>query len=1117
MERGTVTIITGPSGTGKSTLGFQFILSGIPEFVALYVQAPRIGGFMNDDTTAYPVTRGPHHPYPTVLLMVKGNDNRRLLLELLGDQYRVRSADDDDPSASLASDFDLCIIDGPTLTSLWKQVRDRREAEQPVFLPFLLVTPRRDVNMVTRHLWKEIDDLVLTPVEQAELMARASALLRARRFSLDQVTAMRQLANSREQIARLNAVLIAIRNIGYLVTRSRDAQDMAQGICDYLVKTRGYHSAWTVLFNDRNSRLTLVHSGLEQAATSLIEITKQGKVTACAQEALANTGTVIARSPTTMCQDCPLAESHYGHGVLVTCLEHEGKVYGLLNVAVPIHLVDDEQEHALFREIAADIAFAMHGLEIDARRHEAEESLRHAYQEMEARVRERTAELAATNERLRREIAERKKADAALRESEERYRDLVENLNDVIYVLDSQGIITYISPVVKSLTGCDASEIIGKHLLDLVPLTSHTDAQISMAQVLSGKIVVSEIQLTTKSGEMRWVRTSNRPIMQDGRVVEVRGVMTDITGRKQLEERLEAIYRLGRELTFIRDEDEIIRRVLKVAARVLRLDLVGFGLVDERSSEVVYTYSELQGRREPMYLRLPIDGERGISAAAAKSGQPLNVPDVTKDPRYVNVWQDLDVRSELCVPIKIGERVLGVLDAESVEPDHFTSADERLLQTLADQTAVAIENARLYQSLESQAERLASLNAIGTAITSSLELDVVMRQALSMTCKLLDATRGSILWLEESGELVFALTMADEEAILGGQRLPPGRGIAGWVAQHNQAVRVDDVNQDPRYDMTIARATGVNIKSLLCAPLRYHGNVIGVIEVINKRHGTFTDQDLETLEAVATVSATALENARLFDEQKRLLREREEAQAQLIYAEKVAALGRLAASLAHEINNPLQSVVGCLDLIHEGLSEGEDVTQYLDIAQDEVLRVVRIVNRMRDLHRPPSEEKSLTDINNLITQVLDLSKKRFQELSVEVVWEPAPNLPAISVIADQIKQVILNLILNALDAMPEGGILWVRTYLDDELRIEVADTGMGIAPEVLEHIFEPFYTTKPDGMGVGLSTSRTIIERHGGRIWVNSRPGKGTRFTIALPLHTLPDANGVQTAEVSQS
>ncbi len=1050
--------------------------------------------------------RGIVHPTtctsrPTVLLMVKSNGNRHLLQEALGDQYTVHPADKNNPLAALAAPFDLCILDGPTLHSLWKQVRNRREAERPIFLPFLLVTPRHDVKMITRHLWQEIDDLVLSPVERAELLARVSVLLRARHFSLNQAATLEQLAASREQIARLNTALVTIRNIGHLISRSRDSKTLAQNICNYLVETRGYFSAWVVIMDRQGKVTALAQAGLGETRQLLLKSMHRGNMPPCAAKALAHPEMVIIRSPDTSCAGCPLAQAHYEHGVLTIRLEHEGQVYGLFSTALPVNLVDDEQEHALFREIANDIAFAMHSLEIDRRRREAEESLRQAYKDMEARVRERTAELATTNEQLRREIAEREKAKAALRESEERYRELVENINDVIYVLDAQSIVRYMSPVMKLLSGFEPSEIIGRQLWELVPPERVADARMVMQQLQAGKASVIEIEFLTKSGETRWVRASSRPIMQDGRLVEIRGVMADITERKQLEERLEAIYRLGRELTLVRDESKIVRRVLDATSRVLHLELVGCGLVDESNNQLVYEQAMVQGHIRPLDLRLPLDDERGISVAVAKTGRPLNIPDVTRDTRYIPAWKGLHVRSELCVPIKIGERVLGVIDAESAEVDHFTPADERLLQTLADQMAVALENARLYSSLEEQTERLAALNAIGITITSSLELEVVMRQVLHMTSKLLDAERGSILWREENGELVFALTMADEEAILGGQRLPPGKGIAGWVVEHNQSVRVNDVSQDPRYEDAISRSTGVEIKSLLCAPLRYHGRVIGVIEIINKRHGAFTDQDLDTLEAIATIAATALENARLFNEQKQLLREREEAQAQLIYAEKVAALGRLAASLAHEINNPLQSVVGCLDLIREGMAEGEDVTPYLDIAQDEVLRVARIVNRMRDLHRPPSEKRTLTDINELVTQVLNLSKKRFQELGVEVVWEPASNLPAISVIADQIKQVVLNLVLNALDAMPEGGMLWVRTSLAGEVRIEVADTGMGIAPEVLEHIFEPFYSTKPDGMGVGLSTSRTIIERHGGRIWVQSEPGKGSRFTIALPLH----------------
>jgi PAS domain S-box-containing protein len=228
-------------------------------------------------------------------------------------------------------------------------------------------------------------------------------------------------------------------------------------------------------------------------------------------------------------------------------------------------------------------------------------------------------------------------------------------------------------------------------------------------------------------------------------------------------------------------------------------------------------------------------------------------------------------------------------------------------------------------------------------------------------------------------------------------------------------------------------------------------------------------------------------------------------QVKMMHADRLSAVGKLAASVAHEINNPLQSVIGCLGLAQEALDEqSEDPREYLRVAREEVLRIKRIVARMRDLYRPESGEKKPTDVNALVEQVLDVSRKRCQESGVEVEWAPAADMPRLTVAPDQIKQVFLNLLLNAIDAMPGGGKLRVATtYQTVEpagVVIRFSDSGVGIPSDIKPHIFETFYSTKPEGSGLGLSISYNIIEQHGGRLDVDSREGEGSTFSVWLPV-----------------
>jgi PAS domain S-box-containing protein len=223
----------------------------------------------------------------------------------------------------------------------------------------------------------------------------------------------------------------------------------------------------------------------------------------------------------------------------------------------------------------------------------------------------------------------------------------------------------------------------------------------------------------------------------------------------------------------------------------------------------------------------------------------------------------------------------------------------------------------------------------------------------------------------------------------------------------------------------------------------------------------------------------------------------------LIQAEQLAIAGKLAASVAHEINNPLQSVIGCLGLLQGALESDKDPAIFLQVARQEVKRTAQIVSQLRSLGQPiQNGYKEPTDLNGLLNDVLVLNKKHLQTHKIEAIWEPDAGLPLLPLIPDAMRQVFLNLVINAADAMPEGGQLRLSTEYTESpagVRVVVADTGAGIPPDVLPHIFDAFYSTKAEGLGVGLFVSQTIVQQHGGGIEVESEPGVGTTFTVWLP------------------
>ncbi len=411
---------------------------------------------------------------------------------------------------------------------------------------------------------------------------------------------------------------------------------------------------------------------------------------------------------------------------------------------------------------------------------------------------------------------------------------------------------------------------------------------------------------------------------------------------------------------------------------------------------------------------------------------------------------------------------------------------------------------RSEQALRRRNQELSALIEINRMVTSSLELDEVLEATIRGIREILRVEAGSLVLVdEETGGLLFRKTFSPGQGWITGRTIESEKGIVGYVVRSGESRLVNDVRNDPYFAPEVDEEPGFTTEAVLCVPLHIRGRVIGAIEVINKLGGAFTEQDRELLEAMAASVAVAVDNAGLYRELADFAQELERSQAQLVQAEKMAAIGRLAASIAHEINNPLQAIHNSLHLsLHRQLSE-EKRLRYLEMAQSEVQRLIEIVQRMLDFYRPSRGGAAPTAINDIVENALALASKRLQHSHVRVHTRLGETLPLIPVVADQIVQVFLNIIINAAEAMPSGGDLLVETRLSDDgdwLLISFQDTGPGLSAEQVANLFEPFYTTKKDGTGLGLAISYGIAERHGGTIEVDGRPGQGATFTVKLPV-----------------
>jgi signal transduction histidine kinase/CheY-like chemotaxis protein len=296
--------------------------------------------------------------------------------------------------------------------------------------------------------------------------------------------------------------------------------------------------------------------------------------------------------------------------------------------------------------------------------------------------------------------------------------------------------------------------------------------------------------------------------------------------------------------------------------------------------------------------------------------------------------------------------------------------------------------------------------------------------------------------------------------------------------------------------------TDKGLVSVLCAPLALNNDESSVL-MAGRSLGepVFSEADAEMFGILARQAAVALVNARLYAELRDYVRQVEESQQALIQAEKLAAVGRLMASIAHEINNPLQAVRNCLHLAGRDELPLEKRQEYLALSEAELKRLMATMQRMLNFSRPSTSDRVSADLNGLVDHVLQLLEKQLLEQNVQVHTDFSPSLPQVSVSENQIQQVFFNLILNAMDAMPSGGEIFISSgYEDGQVEVLVEDTGPGIPEDQWERIFEPFMSTRETGTGLGLSVSYNILDAHNGNLELVTGQARGACFRIVLPV-----------------
>jgi len=435
------------------------------------------------------------------------------------------------------------------------------------------------------------------------------------------------------------------------------------------------------------------------------------------------------------------------------------------------------------------------------------------------------------------------------------------------------------------------------------------------------------------------------------------------------------------------------------------------------------------------------------------------------------------------------------------------------------------EKRQAEESLRQRNYELSLLHRASQMLASTLDMDQVLTTIVGEVYLLLNVISCSV-WLiaPETHELVCRQAAGSQSEIVRGWRLAPGQGIAGWVSRSGECLVVPDTRSDKRHFKGVEQKTGLELRSILCVPLRLKQEVIGVLEVLDKEVDRFQPTHLRVAEALAASAAIAVQNARLYDSAQRELAERKraeealkeysgrleemveqrtkelrDAQEQLIHAERLAAIGQLGASVGHELRNPLGVIKNSTYYINMKLGDADEkVKKHLKIMEREIETSNKIINDLLSFARDKKPTLQKTQINTVVQDAL--SRTTVPD-AVAVVTELGEYLPPLMADSDQIGQVFINLILNAAQAMSDGGRLEISTRAEDGFIVtEFKDNGCGIPDENLGRLFEPLFTTKAKGIGLGLAVSKQLVEAHEGTIEVESQVGKGTTFRVRLPI-----------------
>ena len=677
--------------------------------------------------------------------------------------------------------------------------------------------------------------------------------------------------------------------------------------------------------------------------------------------------------------------------------------------------------------------------------------------------------LQAQNAQLEREIAGRKSVEAALRVSEKRYRTLLDNLGEGVAIADMTETITFTNPAAAYIFGVEPGFLVGRSLSEFLSVEQIALVLQETAKRRRGEKGTYELEITRPNGEKRHLLVTAAPWFdEEGQIVGTFGIFRDITMRKQTEEQL-------RKLSFAIEQSPSTVVIASISGAI--------EYVNPKFTQITgYTAEEVIG--EPIYIP---------KSDAPHSNAATEIIDTVTSGQ---VWH-----GEFCNRKKDGT---AFWEMASIAPITNAAGEITHLVKVAEDIS---ERKRAEDALRQYTHTLAQLNELGQRLTAILNPQQVAEQ-LSHTATKIIGTESVSVWLLEAGqdddehnpELVcwtsYHHYQSNRKYSPVNMRLPLGQGIVGWVAETGAGLIVPDTSKDPRFFSGVGEQTGFHTRALLAVPLRVRDTVIGVLEMVNKREGDFTRDDLALVETLAASVAIAIDNARLVEALRLYTVELETQNAEL---------DAFAHTVAHDLKNPLSALIITTSLLEEHYPDMQPakVQRHLGLLMQTSRKMTDIIDELlllASVRKMAEVETRTLDMATIIAEaqhrLQDLTDKYHAEIHLPETWPEATGY------APWVEEVWANYISNAIKygGQPPRIELGAEQRPDGQVCLWVRDNGAGLVPEERARLFTP--STRADqrgGHGLGLSIVQRIVQRLGGQVGVESEAGRGSVFTFTLP------------------